>query len=172
MLLDGATNAVAPEALKRIAAIYRVERELAQRTPDERSALRGSATRPLWEELHTWLAFERRRVPDGSATAKAIDYSLRHWTALTRNLLDGNVPVDNNHLENLVRPWAMGRKAWLFAGSELAGKRAAVVMSLVQSAKLHGHDPWAYLSDVLARLPNHLNSRIDELLPHNWKLRP
>ena len=172
MLLDGALSAVAPEALKRIAAIYRVERELAQRTPDERLALRGSATRPLWEELHTWLALERRRVPDGSATAKAIDYSLRHWTALTRNLLDGNVPVDNNHLENLVRPWAMGRKAWLFAGSELAGKRAAVVMSLVQSAKLHGHEPWAYLRDVLERLPTHLNSRIEELLPHNWKLRP
>ena len=167
--LDGATNAVAPEALKRIAAIYRLERELAQRTPDERLALRGSATQPLWDELQTWLAFERRRVPDGSATAKAIDYSLRHWTALTRNLLDGDVPVDNNHLENLVRPWAMGRKAWLFAGSELAGKRAAVVMSLVQSAKLHGHDPWAYIKDVLTRLPTHLNSRIDELLPHDWK---
>jgi transposase len=169
LLLDGATNAVAPEALKRIAAIYRLERELAQRTPDERLALRGSATQPLWDELQTWLAFERRRVPDGSATAKAIDYSLRHWTALTRNLLDGDVPVDNNHLENLVRPWAMGRKAWLFAGSELAGKRAAVMMSLVQSARLHGHDPWAYLSDVLARLPTQLNSRIDELLPHDWK---
>jgi transposase len=169
LLLDGATNAVAPEALKRIAAIYRLERELAQRTPDERLALRGSATQPLWDELQTWLAFERRRVPDGSATAKAIDYSLRHWTALTRNLLDGDVPVDNNHLENLVRPWAMGRKTWLFAGSELAGKRAAVVMSLVQSARLHGHDPWAYLSDVLARLPTQLNSRIDELLPHDWK---
>jgi transposase len=169
LLLDGATNAVAPEALKRIAAIYRVERELAQRTPDERLALRGSATRPLWEELQTWLTLERRRVPDGSATAKAIDYSLRHWAALTRNLLDGNVPVDNNHLENLVRPWAMGRKAWLFAGSELAGKRAAIVMSLVQSAMLHQHEPWAYLSDVLTRLPSHLNSRIDELLPHRWR---
>ena len=131
--------------------------------------MRGSATRPLWEELHAWLALERRRVPDGSATAKAIDYSLRHWNALTRNLLDGNVPVDNNHLGNLVRPWAMGRKAWLFAGSELAGNRSAVVMSLVQSAKLHGHEPWAYLSDVLTRLPTHLNSRIDELLPHSWK---
>ena len=88
---------------------------------------------------------------------------------MTRNLLDSRMPVDNNHLENLVRPWAMGRKAWLFVGSELAGKRAAVVMSLVQSAKLHGHEPWAYLSDVLTRLPTHLNSRIYELLPHRWK---
>jgi hypothetical protein len=77
---------------------------------------------------------------------------------------DGEVSVDNNHLGNLIRPWAMGCRAWLFAGSELAGQRAAVVMSLVQSAKLHGRDPWAYLNDLLTRLPTHLNSRIDELL--------
>ena len=83
--------------------------------------------------------------------------------------LDGDVPVDNNHCETLIRPWAMGRKAWLFCGSELAGQRAAVVMSLVQSAKLNGHEPWAYLKDVLTRLPTHLNSRIDELLPHLWQ---
>ena len=103
-------------------------------------------------------------------------YSLKRWTALTAFLLDGNVAIDNNHIENLMRPWAMGRKAWLFAGSELAGQRAAVVMSLVQSARMHGHDPWAYLKDVLTRLPGHLkrlpghlNSRIDELLPHRWQ---
>jgi len=76
--------------------------------------------------------------------------------------------IDNNHIERLMRPWAMGRKAWLFAGSELAGQRAAMVMSLVQSAKLHGHDPWAYLKDVLERLLAHPNSRIEELLPHRW----
>lgn len=75
----------------------------------------------------------------------------------------------NNHLENLLRPWAVGRKAWLFAGSELAGQRAAMVMSLVQSAKLNGHDPWAYLKDVLERLPSHPASRIEELLPHRWQ---
>lgn len=74
-------------------------------------------------------------------------------------MLDGEVSVDNNSIENLVRPWAMGRKAWLFAGSELAGQRAAIVISLVQSAKLHGHEPWAYLKDVINRLPTHLNSR-------------
>ncbi len=108
-------------------------------------------------------------VPDGSATAKALDYSLNHWQALTRNLLHGDVSVDNNSVKNLIRPWAMGRKAWLFAGSELAGQCAAVVMSLVQSAKLNGYEPWAYLNDVLTRLPTHLNSRIDELLPHHWQ---
>jgi transposase len=109
-------------------------------------------------------------VPDGSATAKAIDYSLIHWAALSHNLLDGDVSVDNNSIENLIRPWAMGR-AWLFAGSELADQRAAIVMSLVQSASLHGHEPWAYLKDFLMRLPTQLNSRIDGLLPNNWQRR-
>ena len=85
--------------------------------------------------------------------ARAIDYSLNAWDALTAHLQDGQVPVDNNHIENLMRPWAMGRKAWLVAGSELVGQRAAVVMTLVQSAKLIGHDPWAYPKDVLERLP-------------------
>ena len=78
------------------------------------------------------------------------------------------VAIDNNHIENLMRPWAMGRKAWLFAGSELAGQRAAMVMSLVQSARMIGHEPWAYLKDVLERLLEHPNHRIDELLPHLW----
>jgi transposase len=140
-------------------------------TSDERHAVRQTRSKPLWEELHVWLRLERARVPEGSAVARAIDYSLNAWEALTAHLQDGAVPVDNNHIENLMRPWAMGRKAWLFAGSELAGQRAAIVMSLVQSAKLNGHDPWAYLKDVLERLPTHLNSRIEELLPHRWKLR-
>jgi transposase len=78
------------------------------------------------------------------------------------------VAVDNNHIENLMRPWAMGRKAWLFAGSEMGGERAAATMSLLQSAKLNGHEPLAYLTDVLTRLPSHPNKRIEDLLPHRW----
>ena len=109
------------------------------------------------------------RVPDGSAIAKAIDYSLNQWVGLGRYLLDGDVPIDNNHVENRMRPWALGRRNWLFIGSQLAGERAAVVMSLLQSAKLNGHEPWAYLKDVLTRLPTQLNSRIEELLPHKWQ---
>jgi len=108
---------------------------------------------------------ERGRVPDGGSIAGAIDYSLNSWTALTRHVDDGSVPIDTI----TSKPWAMGRRAWLFCGSELAGQRAAIVMSLVQSAKLNGHDPWAYLRDVLERLPSHPNSRIDELLPHRWE---
>ena len=168
-LIKHSASVVAPEALRRIAEIYRAEREFVAMSGAIRLEARKQVTKPLWKALRTWLEAERGRVPDGSATAKALDYSLKHWTALTRNLLDGDVPVDNNHLENQIRPWAMGRKAWLFCGSELAGQRAAVVMSLVQSAKLNEHDPWAYLSDVLKRLPTQLNSRIEELLPHRWQ---
>jgi len=168
-LIKHNASVVAPQVLRRIAEIYRVERELARMNSTDRLAARKEATEPLWKTLRTWLEVERGKVPDGSATAKALDYSLRHWTALTRNLLDGDVPVDNNHLENQIRPWAMGRRAWLFTGSELAGQRAAVVMSLVQSAKLNGHDPHAYLRDVLQRLPSHPASRIEELLPHRWQ---
>lgn len=168
-LLKDNQSPVAAQAIGRIAWIYRIERELAGLTPEERLEQRQARAKPLWEELLAWLTLERQRVPDGSAIAKALDYSLNHWRALTANLRDGNVPLDNNHLENLMRPWAMGRKAWLFCGSELAGKRAAVVMSLVQSARLNGHDPWVYLKDVLIRLPAHPNSRIDQLLPHLWQ---
>jgi hypothetical protein len=160
---------VAPQALRRIAEIYRAERELVAMSAADRLAARKDLTGPLWKGLRQWLEGERAKVPDGSATAKALDYSLKHWTALTRNLLDGDVPVDNNHLENQIRPWAMGRRAWLFTGSELAGQRAAVVMSLVQSAKLNRRDPHAYLRDVLERLPSHPASRIEELLPHRWQ---
>jgi len=159
---------VAKEAVIRIGRLYKIEREIASLTAQDRLAMRQQVAKPHWDELRIWLQLERQRVPDGTTTAKAIDYTLRRWEALTRCLHDGNVAVDNNHIENLMRPWAMGRKAWLFAGSEMGGERAAAMMSLLQSAKLNGHDPLAYLTDVLTRLPNHPNSRIEELLPHRW----
>jgi len=163
------TSEVAKEAIKRIGWIYHVEGQFAGMDAPQRLAARQQLTRPLWDELHVWLKLERRRVPDGGSIAAAIDYSLNAWDALTRHLDDGAVPIDNNFIERQIKPWAMGRRAWLFAGSEMAGQRAAVVMSLVQSAKLNGHDPWAYLKDVLERLPSHPNDRIEELLPHRWK---
>ncbi len=134
----------------------------------ERWQLRQQKARPLADALHDWMLAQRQRVPDGTTIAKALDYSLKRWVALTRYLDDGSLPIDNNWVENQVRPIVLGRKNWLFAGSLRAGKRAAAVMSLIQSAKLNGHDPYAYLKDVLDRLPTHTNSRIDELLPHNW----
>jgi len=163
------TSAVGEEAIQRFASLYAVERELAGLGDDARRQQRQRLAKPLWEQLGTWLQLERRRVADGGSTAAAIDYTLRHWAALTQHLDDGAVPIDNNHLERQIKPWAMGRKAWMFVGSELAGQRAAVVMSLVQSARMCGHEPWAYLRDVLQRLPTQLNSRIEELLPHRWR---
>jgi hypothetical protein len=157
---------VADEAIRRFARIYEVEAELLALDDDQRKAARQELALPRWEKLKEWLELERRLVVDGGATAAAIDYTLNHWTAMTRHLEDGIVAIGNNHLEQQIKPWAMGRKAWLFAGGELAGQRAAVVMSLIVSAKLNGHDPWAYLHDVLRRLPTHRNSRVDELLPH------
>ena len=107
-------------------------------------------------------------MPPGSATARAIDYSLNRWAALTRYLDDARLPADNNRVENLIRPIAVGRNNWLFAGSLRAGQRAAAVMSLIHSARLNGHDPHAYLRDVLERLPTQPARRIGELLPHRW----
>ena len=114
------------------------------------------------------MLLQRQRITDGTATAKALDYSLKRWVALTRFVEDGRLPIDNSWIENQIRPIAIGRGNWLFAGSLRAGQRAAAVMSLIQSAKLNGHDPYAYLKDVLMRLPTHKNSLIEELLPHRW----
>ncbi len=115
------------------------------------------------------MLLQRQRVPEGSASAKALDYSLRRWVALIRFADDGQLPVDNNWIENQIRPIAIGRNNWLFAGSLRAGQRAAAVMSLIQSARMNGHDPYAYLRDVMARLPMQRASQIGELLPHRWQ---
>ena len=160
---------VAAQAIQRIAWLYRIEADARELTPEQRLLMRQQRSRLLWEELHLWLQLERTRVPDGSAIAKAINYSLNHWVGLGRFLHDVDVPIDNNCVENRIRPWALGRRNWLFIGSPLAGERAAVVMSLLQSAKLNGHEPWAYLKDAITRLPTQLNSRIEELLPHRWQ---
>ena len=149
--------------------MYKIEADARALSSQRRLEMRQERSQPLWKQLHLWLQLERTRVPDGSSIAKALDYSLNHWDGLGRFLLDGNVALDNNHCENQMRPWALGRKNWLFIGSQLAGERAAVVMSLLQSAKLNGRDPWAYLKDILTRMPTQLNSRIGELLPHRWQ---
>lgn len=107
-------------------------------------------------------------MPEGSATIKAIYYSRKRWTALTRYIDDGHLPPDNNWVENQIRPIALGRSNWLFAGSLRAGKRAAAIMSQVHSARLNGHDPHAYLCDVLEWLPTQPASCIEALLPHRW----
>jgi hypothetical protein len=159
---------IAEQAVRQIAQIYAVEREVKELSAEVRLRIRQEKSQPLVKTLYEWLMLNRQMVPEGSATAKAIDYSLRRWKALTRFLGDGQLPVDNNWIENQIRPIAIGRNNWLFAGSLRGGQRVAAVMSLIQSAKLNGHDPHAYLKDVLTRLPMHMNSRINELLPHCW----
>lgn len=161
-------STLAAEALTRIGAIYAVERETDGMTADARHAHRAEFARPKVEALITWLTALRPSINSGSATAKAVDYLLRRTSAFTAYLDDGRFPIDNNPVENAIRPVALGRKNWLFAGSLLAGQRAANIMSLIQTAKANGHDPHAYLRDVLTRLPTQLNSRIGELLPHTW----
>jgi hypothetical protein len=136
---------------------------------DGRRQARQQLSKPLWEEFEVWLKLQRTQVLDGSKIAQAIDYSLNAWKALTLHLDDGAVPVDNNLIERQIKPWKLGTKNWLFVGSELAGRRAAVVMSLVQSAKLNGLEPWTYLRDVLARIHSHPSHQLDELLPHRWR---
>ncbi|MFC5522534.1 IS66 family transposase [Polaromonas jejuensis] len=159
---------VAESALQQIGKVYEIEREVQALAPDERQRIRQSRSKPVLDALHQWMLLTRQKITDGSATAKALDYSLKRWAALTRFAGDGRLPMDNNHIENQIRPIAIGRNNWLFAGSLRAGKRAAAVMSLIQSAKLNGHDPYAYLKDVLTRLPTQRASQIGELLPHRW----
>jgi transposase len=162
---------IAAEALRYFAALYNIESEAREqkRDADGRRQLRQQRSKPLAETLRQWLVRQRREVPDGTATAKAIDYSLNRWAALICYLDDGELPIDNNHLENRIRPVAVGRSNWLFCGSLRAGQRAANVMTLIQSAKLNGHDPYRYLKDVLERLPTQPASRLEELLPHCWQ---
>ena len=166
-------SSIAGAPLQLIGELYQVERDIDGLTDlGERVAQRRSRSAPVAKALHDWLIAHRSKVPGGTATAKAIDYSLNRWAALTRYLDDPRLPIDNNHDEQQIRPWATGRKNWLFAGTLAAGKRAAVITSLIQSAKLNGHDPYAYLKDVLHRLPTQRASEIGQLLPHRWTPRP
>ena len=160
---------LAAHALKSFKALYKIEAEAKNLTAKQRQELRQKQAKPIMQKLHKWMLAQRALVPDGTGTAKALDYSLKRWVALKQYLEDGRVPIDNNHIEQQIRPLALGRKNWLFAGSVRAGQRAAAIMSLIQSAKLNGHDPLAYLKDVLERLPTQPNKHIGELLPHNWQ---
>ena len=166
------------EALELFQTLYAVEREIDEQfernqTPMPRDAqivrqVRQEKAKPVADKLYAWLQQKRLGTTKNASITKAIEYCLKRWQALTRYLEDGNLPIDNNWAENQMRPWALGRKNWLFAGSLESGQRAANVMSLIQSARLNGLDPYAYLADVLSRLPTHPDSQIDELLPHVW----
>ena len=148
--------------------LYEIEREVYDLEPDLRRRKRQEKAVPVMDMLHAWMIAQRDLVPEGSAISRALDYSLKRRAALSRYIDDGGVPIDNNWAESQIRPWALGRKNWLFAGSLRSGQRAAAIMSLIQSARLNGHEPYAYLKDVLTRLPMQRASEITQLLPHSW----
>ena len=158
-------NPIAQEALERIGALYAIEAEGRDLTIEARSHLRQTQAQPLLAALHAWLINMRLNVAAGSGTANALDYSLKRWPALCRYATAGHLPIDNNPIENDIRPVAIGKKNWLFTGSERAGKRAAAIQSLLYTARLNGLDPAAWLRDTLEKLPTCPNSQIDSLLP-------
>ena len=159
---------LAEQALHSIGGLYEVERQAREMSDEDRRRIRQEKAAPLAKALHEWMLTHRDLVRNGSAAAEGLDYSLTRWVALTRYMEDGAVPIDNNAVENQIRPWALGRSNWLFAGSLRSGKRAAAIMTLIQSARMNGHDPYAYPKDVLTRLPTQRASEIAQLLPHQW----
>jgi len=165
------TPGFAHDIVQRIAEIYAIEREAKERNlgPPERQRLRQERAPPLLAALKERLDAHLPKVPPKGPLAEAIGYSLNHWKALTRYLEDGRLEIDNNAVERAIRPVAQGRANWLFVASERGGHAAAALYSLIESAKANGHNPYAYLRDVLTRLPVTKAKDIDALLPHLWR---
>jgi transposase len=160
---------LALEAVRHIDALFEIERGINGRSMEERLAFRRELSAPLVAALEAWMRQERPKLPRGNDVAKAMDYMLKRWTAFTRFLDDGRVCLSNNAAERGLRGIALGRKSWLFAGSDRGGERAAAMYSLIVTAKMNDIDPQAWLADVLARIAEHPASRLDELLPWNWQ---
>ena len=146
-----------------------IERGINGKTAAERVALRQERSAPLMADLHAWLTAQLAKLSRSHDLAKAIGYMLRRWDAFTRFLVDGRICITNNAAERALRCVPLGRKAWLFCGSDRGGQRAAVLYTLIQTARLNDVDPQAWLADVLARIAGHPAHRIDELLPWNWR---
>ncbi len=162
---------VAEQALQRIAALYAIEADIRGQPAEERRRQRQARAGPLLDELHAWLSGLVGRVSAKSELASAIGYALARWRALTRYRDDGRIEIDNNAAERALRGVSLGRKNYLFMGSDAGGERAAAIYSLVETAKLNGLDPEAYLRDVFERIADHPINRIDELLPWNLGAR-
>ena len=159
---------VAKEAIERIGEIYAIDNALANLDPKHRHRERQRLLAPTLAAFKHWLDELQPKVLGNTGLAGAISYTLKRWNALARVLDDGRYPIDNNPAENAIRPIAIGRKNWLFCGSESAGQRAAAIMSLLATAKANGFDPYAWLTDILTRLPTTLDKHLDSLLPTSW----
>ncbi|HEV7477285.1 MAG TPA: IS66 family transposase [Burkholderiales bacterium] len=160
---------LALEAVRRIDALFEIERSINGRSAEERLAVRRELSAPLVATLEAWMRQERPKLPRGNDVAKAMDYMLKRWTAFTRFLEDGRICLSNNAAERALRGIALGRKSWLFAGSDRGGARAAAMYRLIVTSKMNEIDPQAWLADVLTRIADHPVHRLDELLPWNWR---
>lgn len=163
---------IALEAVQRIDALFDIERAITGKTAAERLAARQELSAPLMTELHSWLVAQRAKLSRNHDLARAINYMLRRWDAFTRFLDDGQVCLSNNAAERALRCVPLGRKAWLFCGSDRGGQRAAILYTLIQTARLNDVDPQAWLTDVLARIASHPVRSLNELLPWNWRHQP
>jgi transposase len=160
---------LAVDAVKRIDVIFDIEREINGRSIDDRVAVRRARVAPLVADFETWMRAQRGKLSRHSDVGKAMDYMLKRWETFTRFLNDGRICLTNNAAERALRGIALGRKSWLFAGSDRGGERAAVMYTLIQTARLNDVDPQAWLADVLARINEHNIRQLDQLLPWNWK---
>ena len=159
---------IAKDALERIAELFAIEKAIRGQPPDRRLAVRQERARPLLDELKRFLDTSLGRISSKSSLAQAIRYATSRWDALSRFITDGRLEMSNNAAERAIRPLALGRKNYLFAGADAGGERAAVLYTIIETAKLNGLDPEAYLADILARIADHPAKRIDQLLPWRW----
>jgi len=160
---------IAHEALERIGDLYDIEREITGQSADFRRAVRQARSRQKLEALHAWAETQLTRIPGKGDLAKAFRYGLSRWPAFSLFLDDGRVAIDNNVAERALRPIGIGRKNWLFAGSEAGAETLARAMTIIESAKMNNLDPQAYLTDLFRRIHDHKINRIDELMPWNWR---
>jgi hypothetical protein len=164
----GTKSVIAKEALDRIGKLYDIERTISGQSAEERLAVRQKKTRPLVEDFRRWAEVQLTKLPGKGDLAKAFRYGLNRWPSFTLFLEDGRVAIDNNAAERGMRPIGVGRRNWLFAGSDTGGETLARAMTVIETAKMNGLDPQAYLTDVFDRIHDHKINRISELLPWNW----
>jgi len=160
---------IAREALGRIGALYDVERQINRLPAERRQEIRERESRKRVDAFHGWMSAQLTRIPGKGDLAKAMRYALSRWPSFTLFLEDGRVAIDNNVAERAVKPVVIGRKNWMFAGSDAGGETLADAMTIIESAKMSGLNPEGYLADVLARINDHMNPKLGELLPWNWK---